>query len=676
MSSLKRLGPKCLIRYLLCVACGLLAANGLAATVPNAGAAEEKPKQANIAEVYASRCESCHPNLGPVIQYKWAGSDASELASYTQRTMPPGDDEPLDGETATRLADYMLELGRASLGESSKHEDAVAREARARLRATAERLTPVTDAVLKAPPKGDWLAWRGNVGAGGFSGLTQINPSNVKGLRLVWSKTLGPGTNGIGPLAHDGVIFVYGGGSISAIDAVSGDTIWTHLATTKKRDITQPRGVSLYGSALYASTVDNHVMALDAKTGELRWDRQVTNSGKFTFTAPPLAANGKVFQASAMCTARGARCFMTALDAATGEEIWRTYTIPGDGEPGSESWGDTPAGQRSGAGSWSGASYDYDKGQIIFGTGNTYGVANLLRNGPANIPAALYTNTTIKLDAQTGKVVWSYQHFPGDVWDEDWTFERTIVKDPRGSGRLAVINVGKLGILDALDLETGRYLWSIDLGFQDLVTHIDSQTGAKAIDLSKVPVPGQPATVCPFAGGVRNWPATSYDPDRSLLFVPILDACMQFSIERSSKAQAQQSVWRVMPRPGSDGQYGGLMALDLRTGKPLWTVRHRADPASAVLATKSGVIFAGARDRWFRARDARTGKTLWQVRLADTPNSFPITFMAGGRQYIAVVTGGGTYVDQFVSHLIPEVEPSRGKMALWLFALDSGVENP
>jgi len=659
-------------RLLICATAALWAGPGLAAVASLEAAQPKAENNTAIAELYANRCKSCHPNHGPVIRYKWLGAGPAVLASFIRTSMPPGTDQPIDGQTATQLANYLFELATASAGASSQVDDAISREAKARLSATAERLTPVTDAVLRAPPKNDWLVWRGDVGAGGFSHLTQISPKNVQSLRLVWTKSLGSGTNGIGPLAHDGVIFVYGGGSISAIDAISGDTIWSRPAPTTKRNITQPRGVALYGSALYASTVDNHIMALDARTGELRWDRQVSSAGKFMFTAPPLVANGKVFQAAATCASKGSRCFMTALDAASGEELWRTYTVPGEGEPGSESWAGASVEDRSGAGAWAGASFDYDRDQITFGTGNSYAVSTLMRNGPENIAAGLYTNSTLKLDAKTGKVVWFYQHLPGDVWNQDWTFERTIIKDPRGSNRLAVISIGKTGILDAVDWVTGKYLWSVDLGFQNLITHIDPQTGAKTIDRDKIPGPGKTVAMCPYSGGLRNWNATSYDTEHSLLFVPILDTCMTLTIDGS---KAQQTEWTVVPRPDSDHQYGGLMALDLRSGKPLWTVRHRADPASAVLATQSGLVFAGTRDRWFRARDSRTGKTLWQVRLSDTPNSFPITFMAGGRQYVAVVTGGGTYLDGLISHLTPEIQPSTGGITLWVFALDNGLES-
>ena len=661
------------------------------ADTPNSG---EKNRPA-VAELYGVKCASCHgaaldggtaPALkGAVFKSKWSRATPSDLANYIRKTMPLGAAEPLDVVSAQELADYILAASNAggpakgspakdaSQSGAPKREDAISREAEVRLRAVANRLTPVTDAMLKEPPQEDWLVWRGDVGAKGFSRLKQINQSNVTNLRFVWSKTLGPGTNGIAPLAHDGVIFVHGGGNISAIAATTGDTIWTREDTAPPQGVRQPRGIALYGDALYASTVDNHTLALDARTGKLLWDYKGANAG--AFTAPPFVANGRVFQGAAQCAMKGTRCSMTALNAATGEKLWLTHTVPGEGEPGVESWGGAAAEQRTGAGIWSGSSYDYTRDRIIFGTGNTYSVEGILRNDPKKPSPALYTNSTLQLDAKTGKIVWYYQHFAGDVWDEDWAFERMIIKDPRGSGRTILVSVGKLGILDALDLETGRYLWSIDLGLQDIVTRIDPETGAKTIDGSKTPVAGESKSACPFASGVRNWPATAYDPENSLLFIPMLDACMKVKI--ADIMGGENTSWVPIARPGSDSKFGRLGAVDLKTGKTAWVDRRRAPEASAILATAGGVIFEGSRDRWFRARQSATGQILWQVRLSDVPSSFPITYMADGKQYVAVVSGGGTFLDNVLSPLTPEVETSFGHQTLWVFAVNEPHEaNP
>ena len=657
----------------------LLAGVTVGAPAQNAG----KPPSVVMPSVYGSKCAACHgatmqgggaPALkGAAFMAKWGEAGEAALADYIARAMPPGAAGSIDAVMAQQFAAYILQenAGGGKAAEESatpalpKVEDDISREAEARLKTVADRVGPVTDAMLQAVPKDDWLAWRGGAASLGFSALTQINKANVGKLRLVWSKTLGSGGNGIAPIAHDGVLFLSGGGKISAIDGVSGDTIWEREVKVAPRGVSQPRGVALYGDALYAGTVDNHVMALDARSGRQLWDQVIGD--QTVLSAAPLVANGKVFQGAAVCFGKGMRCFMTALDAKTGKQLWRFDTIPADGAPGSESWGGAPASERGGGGVWAGPSYDYASNQLVFGTGNSYAVSTMLKKDPRNPVPALYTNTTLKLDARTGKPVWYYQHVAGDVWDEDWAFERIIANDPRGDGKPVVMTMGKLGILDALDLRSGKYLWSYDVGIQNIVKHIDPRTGVKTIDTDKIPVQGRAITACPFAGGVRNWPSVAYDPGNNLLFLPILDTCMEVAIDPTL---VEQSAWKVTPRPGTGNHFGRVAAIDLRSGKMLWDVARRAPGASAVLATAGGLLFEGSRDRWFRALDSGTGETLWQTRLSDTPNSFPITFTAGGKQYVAVVTGAGTYQDGFVSHLTPEIEPSLGRPALWVFALE------
>ncbi|HKX77489.1 MAG TPA: PQQ-binding-like beta-propeller repeat protein [Novosphingobium sp.] len=665
------------IRSMLSATIALVAGGALAQ-------AGEEPDSGGIRATYVTKCAMCHGESlegggGPALnsaafKTKWGGAGTEALADYIARSMPPAADPPLDLDLAKAFASYLLAEGKAGGKQASASEkpvtgfalDEFARAARDRLGAVAEGLRPVTDAMLRQGAADDWLVWRGSTDALGFSQLDQIDQSNVGRLQLVWSKSLGPGMNSIAPLEHDGVIFLHGGGQIAALDALSGDTIWRHEDKVAPRNVTQPRGVALYDDALYASTVDNRLMALDAKTGVLRWKKVIAD--KSALTSAPLVANGIVFQGGAVCFGKGMRCFMAAFDAKTGKELWRFDTVPGDNAPGSESWGGAPASERGGAGVWTPPSYDYAEDQLVFGTGNTYAVNTILKNDPARPEAALYTNSTLNLDAKTGKLTWHFQHFPGDVWDEDWAFERMIVRDPRGGGGPIVMSMGKLGILEAIDLKTGKYLWSYDYGLQDIITRIDAATGAKTIDSDKIPGRARATSACPYAAGFRNWPATSYDPRIGVLFLPALDACMEVTIDDSI---ADGSVWQPKPRPGSGNKFGLVAAIDVRTGKKLWEVNRRAPEASAVLATAGSLLFEGSRDRWFRALDSGTGKTLWQFQLTDTPNSFPITYLVNGRQYVAVVSGGGTYQDGFVSRLVPEIEPSVGGPALWVFALDS-----
>ncbi|CCW18432.1 Glucose dehydrogenase, PQQ-dependent [Sphingobium indicum BiD32] len=658
----------------------VLFGGGLAATVAMAQI-HETPTAGSTAADYQAKCSACHgaslegsgaPSLkGVPFVKRWEAVGPDGLAEYIQKAMPPGASAPMNLAEAQGLARYIMEQnGTGGLARTeeptkpiaSQASDEIAKAAQERLAAIASKLTPVTDAMLRKSAGDDWLVWRGNTDATGYSELTQINRSNVSRLRMVWSKSLGPGSNGVSPLEHDGVIFIHAGGHIAALDALTGDTIWKRQSAAPPRRLTQPRGLALYDDAIYASTVGNHVLALDARTGSLLWDTFLGDQG--VATAAPLVANGRVFQGVANCARTGLKCYLVALDAKTGSELWRFQTVPDDKAPGSESWGGAPAAERSGAGVWTAPSYRYEDDRVIFGTGNTYAVSTILRANPKKPAPALYSNTTLSLDAGTGKPNWHFQHVQGDVWDEDWAFERMLVPDPKGSGRQVAITMGKLGIIDALDQKSGKYLWSYDYGIQDLVTRIDPKTGVKTSDARKIPSVDSMTSACPYAGGVRNWPATAYDPARKLLIVPALDSCMELKIDESNPSGG---LWSPTPRAGSENRFGRITAIDLATGREAWDVAERSPIASAALATAGGLVFVGFRDRWFRALDSDTGKTLWQTRLADTPNAFPITYSVNGRQFVAIVTGAGTYVDGFVAHLTPEIESSTGDPTLWVF---------
>ena len=652
-----------------------LAGTGSVIALTMAGAVAEETGTGKGADLYSANCSMCHgpalegasapPLRGTAFLAKWKDAGVDGLAGFIQAAMPPGASKPTDPETAKQIATYIFAANVEGEGPAVPTGDATAQAESQRLQKVAAGLTPVTDAMLQSPPKDDWLLWRGNSGAQGFSPLKQINTSNVGSLRLVWSRSLGKGTNGIAPLVHDGVMFVHGGGKISALEAATGATLWSKDDPVSRNDISQSRGLALYGTSLFASTVDKKVMALDARTGAVLWQTTLDIPG--TMTAAPLAVGGRVFQGNSQCAFAGQRCQMTALDAATGKVLWKFMTVPGDGEAGSDSWDNAPAAARGGAGIWTAPSYDFKNGQVLFGTGNTYAVDTLLRKDPLKPTDGLYINSTIKLDAATGKLVWYFQHLAGDVWDMDASFERVIVTDPRGSGRKIVVSIGKIGIIDALDLETGRFLWSIDLGEQNIVSSIDPRTGRKILDPSRIPSKDRMISSCPFGEGLRNWQATSYDPDRALLFVPMtINTCMETKVVAG---QSFGSVWQLKPRDGSAGNYGGWIAVDLRTGKTVWREERRAPHTSAELATAGGVVFDGSADRQFRARNSATGKVLWQTNLSDSPTSFPITFSSGGKQYVAVVAGGGTYHDSVAAKLTPEIDASLAQPSLWVFAL-------
>ncbi|HJT86573.1 MAG TPA: PQQ-binding-like beta-propeller repeat protein, partial [Bryobacteraceae bacterium] len=535
---------------------------------------------------------------------------------------------------------------------------------------------PVTGELLANPPAGEWLTWRRTYDDQGFSALKQINTQNVGDLRVAWSWSLPNGPNEATPLEHDGVLFVHSyGDHVQALDAATGDLLWEYSRQLPQGAAASvKRNLALYGNKLFLGTSDVHLVALDAKTGKVIWDREIADRKEGTrLTGGPLAAHGKVIVGTVGRTPGGQ--FIVALDAETGNEAWRFHTIAQPGEPYGESWNGTPREKRNGGSVWTAGSYDPSTNLVYFGIAQTYDTGLLLHpvNRPGITNDGLYTDSTVALNPDTGKLVWHFQHMPNDQWDLDWAFERQLLKLPvGGQNRTVVVTAGKEAIYDVLDAATGKYLFSKDLGLQNVVTSIDPQTGAKAINPAVIPGDGKPKTVCPHPGGAKSWIPGSYNPDTKILYVPLVESCMDLlPVTAGERASLSSGVrWTLRARPDSDGNFGRLEAINLLTREVAWTQRERAPQTTGALATAGGVVFNGSLDRWFRAYDEATGKVLWQVRLNDVPSSSPITYSVGEKQYLAMVVGNGGAQAATWPPLVPEIRnPPQHGAAIWVFAL-------
>ena len=548
-----------------------------------------------------------------------------------------------------------------------------------------QALAPVDDAMRKNPPPGDWLNWRRTYDGQGNSPLKQINKSNVSKMQLSWSWSLPQSPNETTPLVHGGVVFIVAGTRVIAFDGTNGAVLWQFVravpaGATPGSAIVKNMAIS--GNKLFVATPDRHVIALDVKTGAVVWDTvgvdAETAAGGPAMTGGPVVVKDKVIIGLANCFRVKGGCFITAFDANTGKMAWRFNTIPKPGEAGGDTWNGAPAEERFGSSVWTAASYDPELGLIYIGTAQTYDVTPLLipRPGATGLSNndALYTNSTLALDPETGKLVWHYQHFNGDVWDLDWVFERTLMTlKVDGKDRQVVATAGKLGIFDILDRKTGQYLFSRDLGYQTLVKDIDKTTGKKIIDPKFAPEINKTKTICPNAGGGRNWNSTAYNPETRIMFVPIIEACMYYTwLERPATETLKGGLdirWQLALPEKTDGNFGEVRAIDLTTGKTVWNLRHRAAEASALLSTDGGLLFEGGRDRKFRALDQRDGKTLWETGLPAQPSTFPITYTANGKQYVAVIAGGGGVIDGYWGALTPELTTPTTGTTLMVFAL-------
>jgi len=663
----------------------------------------------NGRRVYAQSCQSCHgigladgpfgPALkGPEFRQNWFGRSPDALFTATKSTMPPTaprslrddqyaelvalmlaengvqpSDAPLPADIdqlRTMFLPWMAPVPGAEIRGGLKLPDPPARPD------PLAALTPVTDAMLARPAPGEWLTWRRTWDSQGFSPLDQITRANAGNLRVKWIWSLPPGPNEGTPLFHDGVLFVHAyRDKVQALDAVSGDLLWQYAhPPARDRGPSVKRNMALYEDRVYVATSDAHVVALSAKTGRPVWNRAVLKDKTeidFAITGGPLVAKGKVMVGMSGGAPGGN--FIAALDAETGEPEWRVYTIARPGEPGGDSWNGLPLEKRNGASVWVAGIYDPALNLAFFGTAQTYDT------GPLREPStdsavtrdALYTDSTLAINPDTGKIVWHFQHQPNDQWDLDWALEQVLLKLP-GSPKTLVATAGKQAIYDVNEADTGKYVFSIDLGLQDIVTRIDAQTGAKTIDQSKLPGRQGIVTVCPHSGGAKSWIPESYNPSTNTMFVPLNESCMDLvPVPPGGRSMLSSGVrWRLRPREGSDGKYGRLQAINFETRKVTWTVRQRAPFVTGTLATAGGVVFAGSLDRVFAAYDDTTGRELWRVRLNDVPNAAPITFTAAGKQYVALTVGNGGAMTKAFPMLVPEMKnPQDASAAVYVFEL-------
>ena len=655
---------------------------------------------------YQQQCVACHgdnlegfelaPSLsGNFFTRRWGGKAVSELAAELRR-MPPEQVEGLDDRVYSNILAYLLQQNGAEAGDNplpsevaAMNEILIPAQAIRRQRSPRQRLAylsngpilpnsrlddlrPVSNEMLLNPPADDWLVWRRTHANLGHSPLDQINKGNVSDLRMAWNWALPPGANMMTPLVHDGVLFAYSAGDIvQAIDASSGDLLWSfQRELDSDKPLNSKKGVAIYQDKIIVPTSDIHLLALEARTGKLVWDHKIDTGDEqdHWMKAAPMVVNGKAIIGLTGQLAIAGGNFIVAIDLETGAEAWRFYTVARPNEPGGNSWNGMPVMERTGGSVWVPGSYDPELNLVYFGPAPTYDTDAL--RVPLALPGittdALYTNSTIALDADTGELVWHFQHVRNDQLDHDWAFERQIISLPvNGQMRKAVVTGGKEAIFEALDAATGEYLFSIDMDMQNVFSEIDPRNGDKTPYPDAIPEPGQVLQglsldgICPKALGARNMQSTSYNPNTGILYIPLQDTC----IERSTGQR-----WQKYPNSDEEGLWGLVKAVNLETREEVWTRRQVAPPASGHLTTDSGLLFRGTVDRWFQAIDQDSGEVLWQQRLDNSPSSYPITYRVDGKQYVAVATNSGSYHANGMERIAGITNPPSGA-SLWVFAL-------
>ena len=549
-----------------------------------------------------------------------------------------------------------------------------------------DTITPVTDEMLLNPPDGDWLMWRRTYDGWGYSPLTEITKENVGKLQLAWSWGMSPGgRTQETPLVHDGVMFIQNSNHvIQALNAATGELIWEYEHSLP--DGVAPNGErskAIYGDKLIIATRDAHLVAIDIKTGQLAWDQQVADHKKgYAYTSGPLVAEGVVIQGMTNCSsAQPGGCFYTGHDAETGAELWRFQTIARGDTPEGNSWNGLPLESRHGGSAWITGSYDAEQGLIFAGVGQPYpwpAVVNGLlpaSEDPNVTNDALYTNATLALDPKTGDLKWYFQHMPNDSLDLDYVYERLIIDGKvDGEDRKMVVTTGKTGIIEALDRTTGEWLWHKETVPQNVVLEIDPETGKKTINPDVIPQIGETTFNCPADPGGKAWQATSYSPRTDTIYLPLVEFCANTTPQPIDPGTIYTSGGRAIfsrvPVPESDGNFGRLDAVKVSDQSTTWSHRRYAPLTTSTLPTAGGVVFAGTLDRKMMAFDDETGDVLWESgTLSNALESFPISYEADGKQYIAVVSNWASGLGRLQS-LTPDIKlPSHNPATVYVFAL-------
>lgn len=550
---------------------------------------------------------------------------------------------------------------------------------------------PITNEMALKPDPADWIHFRRTADEQGYSPLDQINRQNVKNLTLAWSWTLHPGTSEPTPQVHDGIMFASNpNGGVQAFNAANGDLLWDFqlpLTGGKRRGgggdddggggsgtgngagPSRPvRNLALYGDKVYTATSEVHggrLIALDARTGKIVWE---TPTGKATtgeatpggHSGGPIAVNGKIVLGTTKCeqfSNEDPPCHISAWDAETGKELWRTSTVARPGEPGGDTWGDLPLLQRAGSDNWQAGSYDPVTNLTYWGTSQAKPWTRFLRGDGA----ALYTNSTLALNLDTGKMQWYFQHIPGETLDMDDTFERVLVDY---DGKSSVFSMGKIGILWELDRKTGQYRNAYDTGYQDQ-GRINPKTGQLEYFPEKIPKVDVPLTFCPGVTGVKSWKAMAYSPQTQAFYVPLFPHCQgsTFIMPNYKPEAGQGGTGGSRNRsdhfhPKSPEHLGDFIAMDVKTGQVKWRHRTRTPPTTSVIATAGGLVVVGDWDRWVRIYDANDGTVLYETRLPSPASGSPSTYSVNGKQYIAIPVGtgsGGNWVT-IPRRLVPEIK--------------------
>ena len=484
----------------------------------------------------------------------------------------------------------------------------------------------------------NWLTYWGDYSAIRHRNLDQINTKNVKDLRLAWMYQTGKtGALETVPLVIDGIMYAtLGDGVAVALDARSGRPLWSYRHTYPK-DRTPTgvnRGFAVLGQRLFMVTPDSNLVALDIRNGRLLWQSEMApyKQGTHYATLAPLVIKDKVL-VGISGGEQGVRGFIDAYDSATGKRDWRFWTVPGPGEPGSETWlGDSW--MRGGAPAWLTGTYDPQLNMTYWGIGNPgpdlYGD---VRRGDN-----LYSCSLVALDPDTGKLKWHFQFTPHDLHDWDAAETPMLLNlNWKGKMRKLVVQANRNAFFYVLDRESGEFLLGKPFARQTWAKELDSK--GRPILFSNNDPTADGTRTCPGLAGAANWMAPSYNPQTKLFYFSVRESCDVYYTAPPVYVEGKPYWGSVFRGATGEQGYGMLKALDPTTGETRWDFKYYQPPWGGTLSTAGGLIFSGDEDGYLMAFDAVNGKNLWKINTGSRLVTAPITYKVGSKQYLTMPSG-------------------------------------
>jgi alcohol dehydrogenase (cytochrome c) len=613
-------------------------------------------------EQYQTLCARCHGGdgnggeMGPEITTRLAAKTDEELARTVRDGMPGMPGFALEGEDMRELIAFLRTLPprdlaapvRASLkmNDGKTLEGVVLNQTSLDMQVLGDDggihlLRKAGEGYRAVTSRVDWPTYHGDLSGNRYTELDQIDRSNVKRLAPSFLFTItGASRLQATPIVVDGILYVTNANECYALDAGNGRVIW-HYRRPRTQGLSGDasaginRGVAVSGDRVFMVTDHAHIIALHRFTGRLLWETEMADFRQnYGATSAPLAVSSLVISGTSGGD-EGARGFVAAYDQETGREVWRFWTVPGRGEPGSETWG--PGIDHACATAWLTGTYDPDTRTLYWPTGNPCPDFD----GEVRPGDNLYSDSILALDVQTGALKWYYQYTPHDVWDWDAQQPPVLVdRTFRGAPRKLLLQANRNGFFYVLDRTNGDLLlarpfvknltWAREIG----------SDGRPVLNPAQEPTP-EGTRVCPAVEGATNWFSTAYNPETGLYYVQTLEKCNIFT-RTPEEWQAGRSYYGgATKRVEGETPQKILRALDVETGTAVWEL-PQTGPANSwggALATKSGLVFFGEDSGAFMAVDAANGEPLWRFQTNGLWKASPMTYVFDGRQFVAVASG-------------------------------------